>query len=121
MQFNIDASLMWISSDHGLAGVFCATSGAHGLYITLQFVLRLSPKCIDGSDIYQKVSLTAQNSTLKPSKSRIPLLHEVCIEVALSVGSTYGLMLSLSFPGCERTDHLKQFIVELGFRSRYGC
>lgn len=43
MQFNIDASLM-DGSDHGLAGVFCATSGAHGLYNTLQFVLRLSPE-----------------------------------------------------------------------------
>ncbi|RWC33236.1 hypothetical protein [Mesorhizobium sp.] len=116
MQIKIDPILL-DNSDLSLAGVFHATTGAHGLYNTFQFVLRLSP------EVHRRLGNLSEGisdgATLdfETVQAASTYLHET-VHWWQHVGSTYGLMLSLSFPSQMQTnyDHLKQFIVELGFK-----
>jgi hypothetical protein len=116
MQFKIDASLL-DSSDLGLTGAFRATIGARGLYNTFQFVLRLSP------EVHRRLGNLSEGisggATLdfETVQAASTYLHET-VHWWQHVGSTYGLMLSLSFPSQMQANynHLKQFIAELGFK-----
>jgi hypothetical protein len=106
------------SSDLSESGTFRATTSAHGLYNTFHFVLRLSPEVhrhltkLSPDGISQGANLDFE--TVQAASTQ---LHET-VHWWQHVGSTYGLMLSLSFPSQMQTnyDHLKEFIRDIGFK-----
>lgn len=116
MQLKIDAGLL-DSSDLSLVGAFRATVGAHGLYNTLQFVLRLSPEVHRRLGNLSEGIPDSATFDFKTVQAASTYLHET-VHWWQHVGSTYGLMLSLSFPAQMQANyaHLKQFIAELGFK-----
>jgi hypothetical protein len=117
VELNLNPHLL-DSADWSRDGTFNAVSNAHGRYSTFQFVLRLSPEVHrrlgnlspDGISPGGKVDF----ETLQAAST---YLHET-VHWWQHVGSTYGLMLSLSFPSQMQSnyDHLKQLIAELGFK-----
>ena len=98
-------------------GDMYATLKGHGLYNTFQFVLRLSP------EVHRKIA--ALPSGIVSSKAVdfegltafSTFLHET-LHWWQHVGSTYGLMLSLSHPTETQGNYnnLKDLIVQVGFK-----
>lgn len=97
-------------------GVFNATLKAHGLYNTFHFVLRLSPA------VHRKLS-TLPNGIVSSSEVDLEgleafstYLHET-IHWWQHIGSTYGLMMSLTYPAQAHSNHghLKGLIASTGF------
>lgn len=97
---------------------------AHGLYSTLQFVLRLSP------EIHRVLSTTpsgiysGSNISFESIQAFSTFLHET-IHWWQHIGSTSGLILSLSHPVQSHANytHLKTFLREVGPKKsilRYG-
>ncbi len=96
-------------------GEFKATLEGHGLYSTFQFVLRLSP------EVHRKLEAfpngIVSNVDFEAKQAFSTYLHET-IHWWQHVGSTYGLMLSLSFPSQMQANykHLKNLIGMVGFK-----
>ena len=97
------------------ADQLAATINAHGLYNSLQFVLRLSP------EVHRKLAevpdgianYKAADVGFDVAQAFSTLLHET-IHWWQHVGSTYGLMVSLSYPSQTHANytHLKKLIAE---------
>jgi len=98
-------------------GNFAATLEAHGLYNTFQFVLRLSPA------VHRKLAelpvgiVTNHEVGFERTQAFSTYLHET-IHWWQHVGSTYGLMLSLTYPSQAHANytHLKELLQKVGFQ-----
>ncbi|WP_258897493.1 hypothetical protein [Burkholderia glumae] len=96
---------------------FAATTRAHGLYSTEQFVLRLSP------EVFRKLSMLEAgivDSSLKDFQGMQAMstyLHET-IHWWQHIGSTYGFIFSLNYPiqaHCTHSD-LNTIAADAGFK-----
>ncbi len=107
------------SADPILSGTgdFPATLEAHGLFNTFQFVLRLSPAVHRQLAGAQDGIARSSEIGFERAQAFSTYLHET-IHWWQHVGSTYGLMLSLSYPTQAHANHnrLKQLVEETGFR-----
>lgn len=98
-------------------GNYGAALGGHGLYNTFQFVLRLSPA------VHRKIAelpdgiVTNREAGFERAQAFSTFLHET-IHWWQHIGSTYGLMLSLSYPTQAHANytHLKELIQRNGFQ-----
>ena len=98
-------------------GLFAATLKGHGLYSTFQFVLRLSPA------VHRKLAsmpsgiVNSGMIDLEGVQAFSTFLHET-VHWWQHVGSTYGLMLSMTYPAQAHAnyDHLKNLIASVGFK-----
>lgn len=96
---------------------FAATLGAHGLFNTFQFVLWLSPQ------VHRRLAetsggiLTSADIGFEGAQAFSTYLHET-IHWWQHIGSTYGLMLSLSYPTQAHANytHLRALIELTGFK-----
>jgi hypothetical protein len=95
---DIDPSLLFSARRTGeRAGTLNATLKAHGLYSSFQYVLRLSPA------VHRKLAevgggiKTSGEVGFDGVQAFSTLLHET-VHWWQHVGSTYGLMLSLTYP-----------------------
>ena len=99
------------------SGEFRATTEAHGLYNTFQFVLRLSPL------VHRKLAslpsgiVNSGDVDLEGVQAFSTYIHET-IHWWQHIGSTYGLMLSMTYPTQAHAnyDHLKSLISDVGFK-----
>ena len=98
-------------------GLFKATLKGRGLYGTFQFVLRLSPV------VHRKLAsmpggiVTSGMIDLEGVEAFSTYLHET-IHWWQHVGSTYGLMMSMTYPSQAHANyrHLKNLISKAGFK-----
>jgi len=98
-------------------GVFAATLKGHGLYSTFHFVLRLSPA------VHRKLAsmptgiIYSGRIDLEGIQAFSTYLHET-IHWWQHIGSTYGLMLSMTYPtqAYANYSHLKNLIAGVGFK-----
>ena len=113
---NIDPSLLVTFEERASApDALHACINAHGLYNRVQFVLRLSP------EVHRKLSglslqlVNPSQVTFEQVQAFSTLLHET-IHWWQHIGSTAGLMLSLSRPVQSHINfpHLRTFIHEVG-------
>ena len=113
---NTDYSLLATFEERAnVPEAFHACINAHGLYNRVQFVLRLSP------EIHRKLSDTSlqiieiEQVTFEQVQAFSTLLHET-IHWWQHIGSTAGLMLSLSNPVQSHSNftHLRTFLHEFG-------
>ena len=98
-------------------GDMYATVNARGLYNTFQFVLRLSPEVHKRLAALPNGIVSAKEVDFEGVSAFSTYLHET-IHWWQHVGSTYGLMLSLSHPTETQGNyqHLKNLIVQSGFQ-----
>lgn len=97
-------------------GLFAATLKGRGLYSTFQFVLRLSPA------VHRKLAslpngVVDSGIDLEGIQAFSTYLHET-VHWWQHIGSTYGLMLSMTYPTQAHAnyDHLKNLISGIGFK-----
>lgn len=117
MNLKLDRGLLDSSDWSTSGGAFRATTRARGLYNTFQFVLRLSP------EVHRKLGgltegiISGRSLDFETIQAASTYLHET-VHWWQHVGSTYGLMLSLSFPSQMQANytHLKNFVAEIGFK-----
>lgn len=115
---NFDARLLQsVQTLVGGEGDFNATLDAHGLYNTFQFVLRLSPAVHRTIAALPSGIVSSQEATFEGTLAFSTYLHET-IHWWQYVGSTYGLMLSLSYPAQAHANykHLKELLAKIGFK-----
>jgi hypothetical protein len=98
-------------------GDMYATVNARGLYNTFQFVLRLSPEIHRRLAALPNGIVSAKDVDFDDVSAFSTYLHET-IHWWQHVGSTYGLMLSLSHPTETQGNytHLKDLIAQCGFK-----
>ncbi len=104
-------------SPPGNDGTFAATLKGRGLYNTFQFVLRLSPA------VHRKLSsmpsgiVNSSMVDLDGVEAFSTYLHET-IHWWQHVGSTYGLLLSVTYPAQAHANynHLKNLTANVGFK-----
>lgn len=98
-------------------GSFNATLRGHGLYDTFRFVLRLSPVVHRTISELPTGIVTASEVGLEGAQAFSTYLHET-IHWWQHVGSTFGLMLSLSYPTQAHGNHkhLRQMLRDIGFK-----
>jgi hypothetical protein len=115
---DLNPSLLYSARrDEERAGSFNATLRAHGLYSSFQYVLRLSPA------VHKKLAevgdgiKSSQEIGLDGAQAFSTLLHET-IHWWQHVGSTYGLMLSLTYPTQAHANYngLKELTGKTGFK-----
>ncbi|MFI8665527.1 hypothetical protein ACIGGE_03720 [Qipengyuania sp. NPDC077410] len=96
-------------------GDFRATLEARGLYNSFQFVLRLSPV------VHRKIASLPSGITsevdFEGMQAFSTYLHET-IHWWQHIGSTYGFMLSMTYPTQSHSNHghLKKLIEQVGFK-----
>lgn len=98
-------------------GLFAATLKGHGLYSTFQFVLRLSPAVHRKLQSLPKGVVNAGTIDLEGVQAFSTLLHET-VHWWQHIGSTYGLMLSMTYPVQAHANHghLRNLIASVGFK-----
>jgi hypothetical protein len=115
---NLDPSLFCSAQSlEPKPGAFNATLNAQGLYNSFQYVLRLSPA------VHRKLSeigsgiVSSREAGFDGAQAFSTFLHET-IHWWQHVGSTYGLMLSLSYPTQAHANYigLKELVQRAGFR-----
>lgn len=96
---------------------FRAVLDAHGTYNTFQFVLRLSPEVHRLLGQGNPGITTNRESGFDRAQAFSTLLHET-VHWWQHVGSTYGLMLSLTYPTQLHANYnnLKELIQRVGFK-----
>ncbi len=96
---------------------FRATLDAHGLYNSFQFVLRLSPVIHRTLHGLPKGIVTNKDVGFEGAQAFSTFLHET-LHWWQHVGSTYGLMASLSYPAQAHANftHLKKILNRVGFK-----
>lgn len=94
-----------------------ATLSAHGTYSTFQFVLRLSPAIHEKLSTLPSGIVNSRDIGLDGAQAFSTLLHET-VHWWQHVGSTYGFMMSLSFPTEAHGNHahLKSLAEKAGFK-----
>ncbi len=102
---------------HKANSAFHATTKAHGLYNTQQFVLRLSPLIHQTLASFTPGITTNDQIGLDGAQAMSTYLHET-IHWWQHIGSTYGFMLSLNYPMQAHCTHfdLKKLVDEDGFK-----
>ena len=97
--------------------VFSATYNSHGLYNTLQFVLRLSKKVHQHLNIISPGIITNGVVGFDGAQAMSTFLHET-VHWWQHIGSTYGFVLSLNYPVQSHSTHfdLKALVEEDGFK-----
>ncbi len=93
----LDPELLRSMNLVGGDSTFAATLEAHGLFNTFQFVLRLSPQVHRRLVETSRGILTSADIGFEGAQAFSTYLHET-IHWWQHIGSTYGLMLSLSYP-----------------------
>ena len=83
---------------------FNATLDAHGLYNSIQFVLRLSPEVHRKLNSVKSGVVSSAEVGFDGAKAFSTFLHET-IHWWQHVGSTHGLMTSLSYPSQTHANH----------------
>jgi hypothetical protein len=115
---DIDPSLLFSARRTGeRAGTLNATLKAHGLYSSFQYVLRLSPA------VHRKLAevgggiKTSGEVGFDGVQAFSTLLHET-VHWWQHVGSTYGLMLSLTYPTQAHANYkaLRELTTKAGFK-----
>ncbi|QJB69815.1 hypothetical protein [Parasphingorhabdus halotolerans] len=113
---NLDSSLLEESrGDLFTPNQFRATLGAHGMYDGLRFVVRLSPRVHDLiAELPNGIGFQSDVS-FEHVQAFSTYLHET-IHWWQHVGSTCGLMLSLSYPAQTHANlnHLNKFLEKVG-------
>lgn len=108
-----------LSADFGRAHdpAFAAVHTAHGLYNTLQFVLRLSPRVHRTLSSLSPGIKTTGEAGFDGAQAMSSLLHET-VHWWQHIGSTYGFILSLNYPVQSHSTHfdLKQLVADDGFK-----
>ena len=96
---------------------FAAVRTAHGLYNTLQFVLRLSPKVHRTLSSFSPGIVTNSDVGFDGAQAMSTLLHET-VYWWQHIGSTYGFILSLNYTVQSHCTHfdLKKLVEDDGFK-----
>jgi hypothetical protein len=96
---------------------FRATLKGRGLYNTFHFVLRLSPAVHQKLGTLPNGIVTSEEIDLEGLEAFSTFLHET-IHWWQHVGSTYGLMLSLTYPtqAHGNYNHLRNLIQQVGLK-----
>lgn len=96
---------------------FPAVQTAHGLYNTLQFVLRLSPKIHRTLSNLTPGIVTIGETGFDGCQAMSTFLHET-VHWWQHIGSTYGFILSLNYPVQSHCTHfdLRKLVAEDGFK-----
>lgn len=102
---------------NGRAPAFSAVHRAHGLYSTLQFVLRLSPKVHRTLSNLSPGIVTNEEAGFDGRQAMSTLLHET-VHWWQHIGSTYGFILSLNYPVQSHCTHfdLQKLAAADGFK-----
>ncbi|MBB3747186.1 hypothetical protein FHX10_006742 [Rhizobium sp. BK591] len=98
-------------------GKYAATLRGHGLYDAFRFVLRLSP------EVHRKIAelpggiVKSREAGFERTQAFSTFLHET-IHWWQHIGSTYGLMISLTYPTQAHANytHLKELLQRNGFQ-----
>lgn len=114
---NLIQELLYSAPLPALPSEFRATLEAHGLYNSFQFVLRLSPKVHGILHGLPKGIVISKEVGLEGAQAFSTFLHET-VHWWQHVGSTYGLMVSLSYPTQAHANftHLKKLLDKDGFK-----
>jgi hypothetical protein len=114
---NLDRDLLYSTPLASDIADFHATIKARGLYNNLQFVLRLSPEVHRALSALPNGIVKADSVSTEGMQAFSTFLHET-IHWWQHVGSTYGLMLSLSYPAQAHANirHLKKLVEKIGFK-----
>jgi hypothetical protein len=98
-------------------GIFHATTKAHGLYNTLHFVLRLSPRIHAQLAGLPQGVVSASDMTQEEAQAASTYLHET-VHWWQHVGSTYGFALSLCVPCGLQSNYarLKELLTRDGLK-----
>lgn len=101
---------------YSMPGAFNATTEAHGLYSTSQFVLRLSPLNHRTLEEAPK-GIVSGGMSFKARQAMSTLLHET-VHWWQHIGSTYGFVYGLNYPvqAHANFNELKTLIAGDGFR-----
>jgi hypothetical protein len=96
---------------------FAATLNAHGLYRTMQFVLRLSPEVHRELSSRQSGITTNSKLGFDGAQAMSTYLHET-VHWWQHIGSTYGFFLSLNYPMQAHATHfdLLKLVQQDGFK-----
>lgn len=106
-RFTGDLECHWypsLTDIRGEASEFNATLDAHGLYNSIQFVLRLSPEVHRRLSSMTSGVVSSAEVGFDGAKAFSTFLHET-IHWWQHVGSTHGLMTSLSYPSQTHANH----------------
>jgi len=116
MEFS-SALLIADAALHSSNPAFHATTKAHGLYNTQQFVLRLSPAVHKTLSSLPSGIVSNDEIGLEGAQAMSTYLHET-IHWWQHIGSTYGFILSLNYPVQAHCTHfdLKKLVDEDGFK-----
>lgn len=103
--------------DHVHRPEFHAVNNAHGVYNTLQFVLRLSPRIHNTLSKFEPGITTTGAIGFDGAQAMSTLLHET-IHWWQHIGSTYGFVFSLNYPIQSHATHhdLKRLAQADGFK-----
>ncbi|NBB81353.1 MAG: hypothetical protein GVY36_18250 [Verrucomicrobia bacterium] len=113
---NLDQKLLTTFDEtSGVPGELRSCINAHGLYNTLQFVLRLSPRIHNILSNTPAGIHSSSNLNFEQVQAFSTFLHET-IHWWQHIGSTSGLLLSLSHPVQSHANitHLRNFLKEVG-------
>ena len=85
-----------VNDEHEMTPSFKACLNAHGMYETMRFVLRLSPRNHDLMDMIEANSFELANAPSEAIQAYSTYIHET-VHWWQHVGSTSGLLFSLSY------------------------
>lgn len=115
--FKLNPELLNLTERGAVPGSLGATTEAHGLYAAFQFVLRLSPKVHETLEALPKGIVTSGEVGFDGAQAFSTYLHET-IHWWQHVGSTFGLISSLTYPveSHANHNHLKTLGRAVGFK-----
>lgn len=113
----LQPELLDSTHDQRSGPVFHAVTNAHGLYSTMDFVLRLSPKVHQTLGSLNSGIIASQNAGFDGVQAMSTYLHET-IHWWQHIGSTYGLIFGLNFPVQSHCIHrdLQELTHRVGFK-----
>jgi hypothetical protein len=94
--FELSRELLDSINDHDIAPTFDACINAHGMYETMRFVLRLSPRNHELMEIIEANQFEAGSLPPEAIQAYSTYIHET-VHWWQHVGSTSGLLFSLSY------------------------
>lgn len=100
----LNPELLYSRTSDSIDSNFHATTGAHGLYNTQQFVLRLSPKIHHLLGEHNKDIVTSADVSFETFQAMSTYLHET-VHWWQHIGSTYGFIFSLNYPMQSHATH----------------
>jgi len=94
--FDLSRELLDSINDHDIAPTFDACINAHGMYETMRFVLRLSPRNHELMEIIEGNQFDPESLSPEAVQAYSTYIHET-VHWWQHVGSTSGLLFSLSY------------------------